>query len=47
MKAKDAISERVADILEECMIKPFEALVPSVPDEVELRIQDRWKTRSR
>ena len=28
MEAKDAISERVADILEECMIKPFEALVP-------------------
>ena len=44
---QDEISEKVADILEECMIKPFEALVPSVPDEVELRIQDRWKTRSR
>jgi len=40
LEAKAEIAEEVARILEECMIKPFEALVPSVPFKVELRIQD-------
>ncbi len=47
VEAKAEIVEEVAGILEECMIKPFEALVPSVPFKVELRIQDRWENRSR
>jgi len=42
VEVKDEISEKVAAVLEECMIRPFEALVPSVPFKVELRIQDSW-----
>ena len=42
VEAKDEIARKVAEILEECMIKPFETLVPSVPFKVELRIQSSW-----
>ena len=43
IEAKDEIAEEVAGILEECMITPFGALIPSVPFEVELKIQDSWE----
>ena len=42
VEAKAEIAEKVAGILEECMIKPFEPLVPFVPFKVELKIQDSW-----
>jgi DNA polymerase I-like protein with 3'-5' exonuclease and polymerase domains len=42
VEAKAEIAEEVTGILEECMIKPFEALVLSVPFKVELRIQTSW-----
>ena len=42
VEVKDELAAEIAGILEECMIRPFEALVPSVPFKIDLRIQDSW-----
>jgi DNA polymerase-1 len=42
VEAKADIAEEVACILKDCTLKPFEALLPSVPFKVELEVQDSW-----
>jgi DNA polymerase I-like protein with 3'-5' exonuclease and polymerase domains len=42
VEAKAEVVEEVAGILEQCMIKPFETLVSSVPFKMEVRIRDSW-----